>query len=483
MHFINSLASSKQGNVAIITALVFPFLVVLGGGAVDFHRGYSARAQAQDAIDLAAISAASSRTVEVEELEDIAVNYLNGNIAGQMMNPGPTVTVHDPEVSGFRMTLSGSVNSLFLGLVGIPTMPVEVETVVERGTMETIELVLVLDNTWSMSAPAGGGVTKIAALKSASNVLINALMANPDGAVKIGVVPYGDYVNVGTGNRNAAWLSVPADKVTTTPGSCTTIKTRTDCVRGAPKTCTRLKDGVSETYDCTPQTCKTVSIPEYQRCTQTSSVTDRWFGCVASRKDSSHRLNDNLGRTYPGFLSRTQTCLTPITPLTQTKATVTSAINALIVNIGSGYKPETYIPAGLMWGINVLSPTEPMVEAAPYGVNNTRPRKIMVLMTDGENTLRVNTSNGLHQAPSAGAAGVTQLATTNSDTTALCNYAKSKNIEIYTVALAVTSQTARGLLENCASEADNYFDVEDTSQLEEAFLGIAASIYKVRIVS
>ena len=484
INFIRSLSSNKRGNVAIIAALVFPFLIALGGGAIDFHRGYTARAQAQDAIDLAAISAASSRTIDTDQLEAIAVNYLNGNIAGDLMNADPTVDVHDVQASGFRMTLSGRVDSLFLGLVGISTMPVEVETVVERGTMETIELVLVLDNTWSMSATAGATSTKkIDALKNAATVLVDALMSNPDGAVKVGVVPYADYVNVGMSNRNAAWISVPADRVNTTKGTCTWVTTRRECKRGTPKTCTRNKDGVPETYDCTPSTCKDVAITPYEVCTKDSTTTDKWFGCVTSRKEGTHRLNDNLGKTYPGLLARSQNCLTAITPLTSTKSTVTSAINALIVNIGTGYKPETYIPAGLMWGINVLSPTEPMVEAAAYGENNTRPRKIMVLMTDGENTLRFNPSNGLHQTPSAGSAGVTQLTATNTDTAALCTYAKSKNIEIYTVALAVSSATAQTLLENCASEEDNYFDVQDTSVLEEAFLGIAASIYRVRIVS
>ena len=482
--FLRSLANSKRGNVAIITALVFPFLVTLGGGAIDLHRGYTARAQAQDAIDLAAISAASSRTVEVDELEDIAVDYLNGNIAGRLMNEDPVVAVHDPKVSGFRMTLTGTVDSLFLGLVGIPTLPVQVETVVERGTMETIELVLVLDNTWSMSASTGGSTKKIDALKSASHVLVNALMANPDSAVKLGVVPYGDYVNVGTHNRNAAWVDVPADKVTVTPRSCKTISTKTQCVAYSEwKTCTSNQDGVVTSYSCRSCTRnETVNITPYEQCTPASTTTDTWFGCVSSRKEGSHRLNDDVGKKYPGIISRYQYCLTPITPLTATKATITAAINGLIVNIG-GYKPETYIPAGLMWGINVLSPTEPMTEAAPYGQNNTRPRKIMVLMTDGENTLRYNASSVRHTTPSSGTSGQTQLAATNSDTATLCNYAKGKKIEIYTVALAVSSDTARDLLKGCASEEDNYFDVRDTAALEEAFLGIAASIYKVRIVS
>lgn len=477
-------ASSKQGNVALISALVFPFLVALGGGAVDFQRAYTAKSQAQDAIDLAAISAASSRTIDTERLEEIASDYLKGNHTTRLMNANPTVKVHDAEATGFRMTLSGTVEPMFLGLVGISKLPVEVETVVERGTMETIELVLVLDNTWSMSAPAGGGVTKINALKSASNVLVNALMANPDAAVKLGVVPYGDYVNVGTGNRGAAWLNVPADITTTTPRQCQTVSTRTDCVAwGAPRTCSSTQDGVTSTWTCTPCTrTQTVNITPYQSCWGGNTTTQRWFGCVTSRPQATHRLNDNAGFAYPGLLATSQNCLTPITRLTDRKATVTTAINNLVVNIG-GYRPETYIPSGLMWGINVLSPSEPMSEGAAYGPNNSRPRKIMVLMTDGENTLRFNPANGLHQTPSGGAAGQAQLTTTNADTAALCNYAKARNIEIFTVALAVASNTARDLLSTCATDGDHYFDVRDTGALEQAFLGIAASIYKVRIIS
>jgi Flp pilus assembly protein TadG len=481
-NFIRSLASNRRGNVALIGALAFPFLIALGGGAVDFYRGYTARAQAQDVIDLAAISAASSRTTDTDQLEDIAVRYLNGNIDGQLLNSEPAVALHDVTASGFRMTLSGSVDSIFLGLVGIPRLPVDVETVVERGTAETIELVLVLDNTWSMSTTTGGATKKIDALKSASNLLVNALMSNPDGAVKIGVVPYGDYVNVGTSNRGASWLNVPANTSSTSTRTCTMITTRNICTRGTPTTCTRSRDGVVESYDCTPQTCRSEPITPYESCSGGNTTTQKWFGCVTSRKEGTHRLNDNVGKTYPGLLSTSQNCLTAITPLTDTKTMVTAAINGLIINVGN-YKPETYIPSGLMWGINVLSPTEPMTQAEAYGQNNTRPRKIMVLMTDGENTLRFNPSNGLHQAPSNGNPGKVQLTATNADTAALCEYAKDKKIEVYTVALAVSSNTARNLLAGCASEDDHYFDVQDAAVLEEAFLNIAASIYKVRIVS
>lgn len=478
---VRQFLNNQRGNVAIIVALALPVVIAVGGGAVDFHRASLARAQAQDALDLAALSAASSKTVAPKELERMALDYLDGNIAGQLMNPDPKVDVIDPEVSGFRMTLTGSVNSLFLGLVGIPTLPINVETVVERGTEDTIEVVLVLDNTWSMSDPAGGGVAKIDALRSASNVLVNALLAKPDSQVKIGVVPYADYVNVGMSNRNAPWIDVPPDVTTTKARECKMIREENRCVRGERKTCTRERDGVSETYDCTPQTCTRVPVAEYEQCTGPTTRTDRWWGCVASRKQGSFRLNDRQGHTYPGLLSTNQNCLTPITPLTDQKTTITSAINAMVVRVGS-YQPLTYIPAGMVWGINVLSSTEPMAQGAPYGVDNVRPRKIIVLMTDGQNTLSFNSSNGRHDKPTGNGAAA-KLRATNNDTTALCDYAKSNKIEIFTVALAVSSDTARDLLKGCATDDEHYFDARDTSALEGAFAGIAASIYKVRIVS
>lgn len=477
--FVRQLFSDQRGNVAIIAALALPVAIAVGGGAVDFHRSSLARAQAQDALDLAAISAASSKTVVPRELERMALEYLSGNIEAQLMNPNPTVKVIDPKISGFKMTLSGSVKPLFLGLVGISTLPIEVETVVERGAVETIELALVLDNTWSMSYPAGGGTSKIAALKDASKLLIDALMTKADAEVKIGVVPYGNYVNVGMNNRNASWLTQTDDVTTTEVAGCRKVSKQKTCVRDKNKKwCPVIRDGYEELRDCTPETCTVTDVPEREECYPASTSVARWLGCVSSRS-GINRLNDRVGTPYPGI--RGTNCLTPITPLTSNRSTVTAAINSLIVNIG-GYKPETYIPAGLIWGVNVLSPGEPFTEAAPYGQNNTQPRKIMVLMTDGANTLQYVAAR--HASTAGGSKDrQKQIAQTDSDTAEICNYAKSNGIEVFTVALAVSSDTARDLLRGCATDADHYFDAQDTNALSSAFAGIAASINKVRIVS
>jgi hypothetical protein len=479
---LRKLVGNERGNVAMIFALALPVLVLMVGGGIDFFRAYTARSSSQGAVDAAVLAAAASRDQELGAVGRVAESYLMQNLDFRYLDREIASEVDQPVESHLRLRLSGAVKPLFLGIIGVSDLPVVVTATATRGTADKVELALVLDNTWSMSDSDGAGSTKIVALKSAARTLVDELMRREDGNVKIGVVPYADYVNVGTANRSQPWISVPADYDTTSARVCETRTKRNQCTRGAPRTCTRKVDGVTESYDCTQQTCKSVDVPPYEACSGGGTTRYRWYGCVGSRTEGIFRLNDERpDKRYPGLLATSQNCLTPITPLTAQKSTVTNAIQNLVVNVGS-YRPLTYIPSGLIWGVNMLSPSLPLAEGAAYHSENRNPRKIMVLMTDGENTLRFDPSNGRHSTPSGGTAGTTQLRATNDDTTAICNYAKSKNIEVFTVALGVNSGTARSMLEGCASGSDHYFDARDANSLRAAFASIAASINKVRLV-
>ncbi|HEY0102879.1 MAG TPA: pilus assembly protein TadG-related protein [Brevundimonas sp.] len=466
----------------MIFALALPVLVMMVGGGIDFFRAYTARSSAQGAVDAAVLAAAASRDQALPAAERVAETYLMQNLNFQYLDRQIQSAVDQPVESHLRLRMTGAVKPLFLGIIGVTSLPVTVTATATRGTADKVELALVLDNTWSMSDSDGAGGVRITSLKSAARTLVDELMRREDGNVKIGVVPYADYVNVGTANRNQPWISVPADYDTTSARVCTTRTTRNQCTRGTPKTCNRKVDGVSENYDCTPQTCKVVDVAPYETCSGGGTTRYRWYGCVGSRTEGIFRLNDQRpDKRYPGLLSTSQNCLTPITPLTSQKSVVTSAIQNLVINVGS-YRPLTYIPTGVIWGVNMLSPSLPLAEGSAYHSENRNPRKIMVLMTDGENTLRFDASNGRHSTPSGGNAGVTQLRATNTDTAAICDYAKEQNIEIFTVAFAVSSSTARDLLEGCASGSDHYFDARDANSLRSAFSSIAASINKVRLV-
>ena len=224
-------------------------------------------------------------------------------------------------------------------------------------------------------------------------------------------------------------------------------------------------------------------MPAYQSCTGGGNPTAyKWHGCVGSRMTGNTRLNDGSATVkYPGYVETSQKCLNPILPLTSDKTTILAAINGMIINIGS-YKPYTYIPAGLIWGQNLLSASQPFDEGAAYDPKNVEPRKVTVLMTDGDNTLQFRSSDGRHVALSGNAATAkTQIAKTNADAASICAYMKPNKIEIFTVAFMVDNVDAKTLLEGCATDSTHYYDASDPAALLAAFSGIAQSLSQVRL--
>ena len=137
---------------------------------------------------------------------------------------------------------------------------------------------------------------------------------------------------------------------------------------------------------------------------------------------------------------------------------MTSAINGMIINIGS-YKPYTYIPAGLIWGLNMLSRTAPLDTAMAYDGKNQKPRKVVVLMTDGENT----------------GASATWNPALDDRTLATCTAARNAGVTIYTVAYMAPSNGI-SLLEKCAGSSSNAFQAENAAALTAAFAAIAVKI-------
>ncbi len=467
----------NSGVVAVLFAIsAVPLLIGIGAG-VDYSRLSAARTAAQSAADAAALAAASSRIETEVSMKLVADAYAAANLRGSNAD-GSRITEFSYLADKREVTLAitGSVPTSFMSIAGYHSLAYRAEARAIRGLNGTTELVLVLDNTWSMVGD------KLVALKQSAEDLVVALRQDPNADVKIGVVPYADYVNVGTANRGASWLNVPADYSTTSQRTCVTKTTRSVCTRGTPKTCTRVVDGRSETYDCTPSTCRDETVTPYESCSGGGTTWYRWYGCVGSRTSGSLRLNDTQPSTpYPGYLATSQNCLNPIVPLTSSQSTVVNAIRGMIVNVG-GYKPSTYIPGGLIWGVNVLSPTAPFSEGAAYDAANRRPRKVMVLMTDGANTLRFNAADGRHLAPNGNATNqANQIAQTYTDMNAICTYAKQQQIEIFTVAFDITDPVAMSAMRNCATSPGHAFDAKDRQSLADAFKNIALSLTNVRI--
>lgn len=474
------LKRDERGTFAVTLALVLVPLVLTVGVSVDGARMYMAHHHLQDATDSLSLALASSTEQDDTKLRTLADGYLLTNIT--------PATVQDAAISEFKtsaeeieVTVNGHIDTTFMKLVGFGQMPLEAKALAMRSPTRVVEIALVLDTTYSM-VEKESGVAKIDSLKeAASELVLQILPEDPedtDNDVRVSIVPYSDYVNVGIENKNASWITKPSE---TRSQQCNTYTTTTDCSTRTPsKTCTRYVDGVPETYECGNQ-CKTVALnPPKTTC---KTVTTTWKGCIGSRIGREYITTD----AYPTvkYPSRTngnsQLCASPIIPLTDNRQKLLTAINGLQASSG-GYQPLTYIPGGLIWGVNVLSPTAPYTEAKDYDPANVEPYKILILMTDGENTLRYRENNGEHNAPNGTEAQkAQQLGQTNTDTDAICDYAKSKKIEVFTVAFMVDDATALNLLKNCATNSKKHFDAKNRDRLLSAFSGIARSINQVRL--
>jgi len=482
---------SRSGNFAVMTGIATIPLLLGAGLAIDYSRYLAADRHLQEVADSVSLALAGATDRDETKMMEQAQRFVDSNIDPSRVDTAKiaklTITEDDIDVD-----LTGTIKTTFMSLAGYHILGVEADSLAMRAVNGTVEIALVLDNTFSMDEADSKGVKKITALKSAANSLISELLADPKADVKIGLVPYADYVNVGTKYRNEPWLDVPADTYTPgTPASgCTTTtepRASNECKRWNTKTCTTYYDGVPVNSTCN-DTCAEYypagSTKSVTTCTTPakSAVTKKWYGCIGSRKTGTYRLNDTAPTvTYPGYIDTSQKCLNPIVTLTNKKADLKSAIDGMIINIGS-YRPFTYIPAGVVWGINVLSPTAPLTDGAAYDPANRTPRKAMLLMTDGENTRRFVASDGTHAAFSTNVTtAATQLATVNKETVDLCTYAKSKMIEVFSVAFMVDNEAAKKTLQDCASSAEHYFDASDPEKLMAAFSGIARSLSVVRL--
>jgi Flp pilus assembly protein TadG len=184
----------------------------------------------------------------------------------------------------------------------------------------------------------------------------------------------------------------------------------------------------------------------------------------------------------PNFLCTTK----PILSLSTDKATVKARIAEM------GAKGMTSIGEGAAWGWRTLSPGSPFTEGRPYGAEENQ--KVLVLMTDGQNT---NTPNSKFLKSQYGAFGYVargQLGTTSTNSSTLtaamdartlqiCNNIKAAGIIVYTVAFQIPSDEADALtlLQNCATDSDKYFAPNTESDLLNAFNAIGKDISMLRI--
>lgn len=471
-------------------------LVLAAGMAVDYSRFISATRHLQEIADAGALAIAASVEKDETTLRQRADEIVASNQSSSRID---AVRIASLEITEDKVDLrvNGALPTIFMGIVGVHKMDTTASALAVRAVTGSVEVALVLDNTFSMSETDAKGVTKLASLKTAAKALVTELMRESKADVRIGLVPYADYINVGTQYRKESWLSIPADyTVPAVPKSGCRMETVTvagKCLKREPNyDCSTYVDGVLKpktcTGKCTENAPSTTKQQEVCDVTGKAAVDYKWYGCIGSRMTGKTRLDDKSPSVpYPGYVETSKKCLSPIVTLTDDKDTVTAAIDSMVFSVGS-YEPYTYIPAGLIWGVNVLSPTAPLTDGAAYDAANKTPRKAIVLMTDGENTMKFRASDGRHVSFNINDEdskkrdnALKDFANVNSETEAICTYAKSNKIEIFTVAFMVDNADAKKMMQACATDAEHYFDASDPDKLLAAFSGIARSLSLVRL--
>lgn len=487
----NSFWRDAGGNFAVITAMLLMPLLVACGILIDGTRWYALDSELQDALDRAVVGASVSTEQDVSKLKAITAEMFGANMSGKNVSSASIVSFGASSDS-ISATAQASVDAIFSRILNYEKLEAKVTAKASRVPINGVEIALVLDNTFSMSTKMPTGETRLEALKKASISLVKSATSNKSVNVRIAVVPYAANVNVGKKFKNASWIS-GSDQTSST--ICRTRTTAATCVAWTPAhQCMKQKDGVFYSTMCSNECTQWVerSVPPYQDC-RTKQL--RWEGCVWSRISNSYLDDKNPGEAYPAFMQSEpyRQCMSELLELTNDVNAVTNAIDGLVYTNGANaeYKPETYMPAGLVWGLNALSPTEPLNTARPYDKSgkNKDPRKIEVLMTDGDNTMRIYRPTGEHVLIAAEGSSKTAKETnpayvsrTNYDTGRVCDYTKKQGIEIYTVAFMVTDEDAQKVLASCASDSQHNFSATDSHQLVSAFETIARSLSDVRVL-
>ena len=399
MRLVRSWWAAASGNVGVAFALSMIPLCATLGVAIDYLRASTLQLDLQGVVDAAVLAAGAEGGDDEAALRNTISLYIDANLRTADRAALGAIRVSFGKPATIRIEAEAASRNTLLKLIGIGTTPVAVASEAVRAN--PLEVALVLDNTGSMSG------TREAALRKAVRELADTLMIDL-ADVKVALVPFSQYVNVGVENRAASWL---------------------------------------ELSDAAP------------------GVT--WVGCVRSRLLGLDTTDGSPDKPYPILLQQTsvsinQSCPTPLTPLTADKSVVMAALNAMVM---SG---QTYIPAGLMWGWNVLTHDPPFTEARAKGV-----RKALVLMTDGANSRSL--AFGFHEGDDKAAAARTMLT--------LCRNIKQAGIHVYTVAfdISVADRAVINQLEECASDSGSAFVANDSTALIQAFGDITRQLQRLRL--
>lgn len=667
----------ERGAFAVMFGLMAIVLIAISGAVVDYVTLEQTRNRAQIALDAAAL--ALQPEIFETPLDEDDIKARARALVVDQIGEDWNVVVDDPlgievNVSDGSLYLRARVTvpTLFITLVGVDELSAQVQSEATRKKL-ALEVAFVLDNSGSMSytgAGANGTRQRIQFLKDAAKCATNILFydsvvddpANLDTCipatdaelienVRVAVVPFTMFVNVGASNINANWIdgtgaSVTADDnfdtdddESTLPGlpPISAVPSRTSlfaatgqawrgCVEARPHIKTgSLTTEYLDTDDTLPVGTNTLYVPLFSpdmvdgvgtnnyvadspavcdrptdgagQCTQSQlrtncnssqsngSCTTQTASTPAPSGSTNFSSNEKFLAAYYGahaqscncrtwsswgsyeYLSgngnnqtfrRTRNCVgggyiptglsprelqervckyhttfsttfslgpnadctrTAILPLSDSPTTVNTTITGMTAEGG------TNIHEGTAWGYRVLSPSLPFDQGDAY---DTATSKVMIVMTDGENTaynlsthcgstqrglngscynsayaFPYNSKNTSTTSSSSGnierlgpvesasgsilSTNATLVSEMNTRTYQTCENAKAAGITVYVIGLATsqavqsTQAVVEAMLRQCASTSDRAYFPQTPGELKAVFEDIADDLSALRL--
>jgi len=510
----------ERGAAAVFFAVAAIVLAPLTLGVMDIYLASAQRNQLQDALDAATLFAArsSATALTTPSIQTVGAQALTGNL---QLPPGVTLVSSSFTLSGSTVTgyAETTPSTLAPGLWAHTNIKAN-STVIR--SLDRLEVALVLDNTGSMAG------TKLTNLKTASNNLIDTLVTAASQStdpvpLRMSLVPFSMTVRVQTttpttnyntsthsGTGFPTWID-PQAKADVALGldTMTTQSDRFTLLKQMNKTawegCVESRRQPYDVQDTPPSsgTPATMFVPffwpdEPDASAGYTGYPNDYLGDAASNGWTWSQREKNQAKYTVASKTGTQSqtgynygpnggcSMQPLIRLTTNTASIKTAVNAMVA-VG-----DTNIPMGMMWGWHTLSPNAPFADGSAYGTQHLQ--KVMILMTDGDNTMGDPSSTSeQNKSYFSGLGYIWQnLLGITSGTTAqrqaamdarqalVCNNMKAQGIVIYTVRVEVTTGPSP-VLQGCASTPDKYYDVQDVTTLNAVFASIAGSINNLRI--
>ncbi len=188
---LNRFSKDEHGSITAFVLVLFLIMVVGSGMAVDFMRHETERAALQDAMDRGVLAAASFEIAqqfddgvilgvdEEEYVEDLVVSYFRSNtLTRREIDFDVSI---DIQPNSRRVSITGDydINTFFLRIINIRTLNVNAISTAATARRE-VEVSLILDTTGSMERYVrdenGNWVRKIDALKVAAKDFIDKML-------------------------------------------------------------------------------------------------------------------------------------------------------------------------------------------------------------------------------------------------------------------------------------------------------------------